>query len=634
MHIFTLPRPVICTIIMTSIVYFPLSSLFGQELPADTSSLFSGSGVCAMCHTGSGTVMIENGEDISPVTMWCSAMMAHADKDPLWQAKVTAEIEEHPALQAIIEDKCTTCHAPLGRTQAIFDGADGYTFSEMQESSLALDGVSCTLCHQIQPDNFGETESFSGHYEIEDVREIYGPFTDPLTAPMFSFSAYTPIASEHIHESELCATCHTLYTPYVDNEGNVAGEFPEQTPYLEWLNSDHSETSSCQGCHMPHSENPMDISTMPPWHTVLREPFAKHEFVGGNRYVLSLINDNINLLGITATQALLEATMDRTDVMLQENTIELSSSSEYINESLIVHLSIANLAGHKFPTGIPLRRMWLHITARDVNSEVLFESGEWDADGVILDEDESFETHYNWLTDEDQVQIYEAVMHDVDTERTWTLLRAAGMSKDNRLPPSGFTDQFENYTDIAIVGEAADDPDYNRDGDSQGTGADIIHLRLPPETSSLDVAVVFQTASPAFLTDLFSHDSPEVELFSAITTDTPPIPVQIASMHMEFETGIVHEDPVPVPEQFALSPCYPNPFNNSTMIMIRNPVEQDVHLSLYNSRGQWVKDVRSGHMRAGDCWIQIHGDGLASGVYYCCLRAGSQQYVRRLVLQK
>lgn len=34
-----------------------------------------------------------------------------------------------------------------------------------------------------------------------------------------------------------CATCHTLFTPYVDNEGNVAGEAPEQTPYLEWKNS-------------------------------------------------------------------------------------------------------------------------------------------------------------------------------------------------------------------------------------------------------------------------------------------------------------------------------------------------------------------------------------------------------------
>ncbi|MEZ4765321.1 MAG: hypothetical protein R3C26_19700 [Calditrichia bacterium] len=39
-------------------------------------------------------------------------MMANA-KDPLFRAKVSAEVAENPALQAVIEDKCTTCHAPI-----------------------------------------------------------------------------------------------------------------------------------------------------------------------------------------------------------------------------------------------------------------------------------------------------------------------------------------------------------------------------------------------------------------------------------------------------------------------------------------------------------------------------------------
>ena len=32
-------------------------------------------------------------------------MMAHAAKDPLWQAKVESEVQENPALQAVIETK-------------------------------------------------------------------------------------------------------------------------------------------------------------------------------------------------------------------------------------------------------------------------------------------------------------------------------------------------------------------------------------------------------------------------------------------------------------------------------------------------------------------------------------------------
>ena len=98
---------------------------YAQSLPSDISTLFSGSGNCSMCHSAEGATFVSlSGEDISPVSTWRSTMMAHAAKDPLWQAKVTAEVAENPHLQPVIEDKCITCHAPMGRTESIYHGSD------------------------------------------------------------------------------------------------------------------------------------------------------------------------------------------------------------------------------------------------------------------------------------------------------------------------------------------------------------------------------------------------------------------------------------------------------------------------------------------------------------------------------
>ena len=195
------------------------SLVFAQQLPTATSNLFSGSGNCALCHSaGNGAFITQSNTDISPITLWRSTMMSNAAKDPLWQAKVKAEVEENPALQSIIEDKCLTCHAPMGRTEAIYNGASHFSFSEAMNDELSMDGVSCTLCHQIQAGNFG-IESFSGKYQISNVHEIFGPYQSPLSMPMFNAVGFTPVFSDHVHSSELCATCHTLFTPYLDNEG-------------------------------------------------------------------------------------------------------------------------------------------------------------------------------------------------------------------------------------------------------------------------------------------------------------------------------------------------------------------------------------------------------------------------------
>jgi hypothetical protein len=86
-------------------------SLGAQNLPTETSTLFSGAGNCALCHiAGGGAFTTQAGTDISPTTLWRSTMMANAARDPLWQAKVTAEVAEQPAKPSLrINALLATC---------------------------------------------------------------------------------------------------------------------------------------------------------------------------------------------------------------------------------------------------------------------------------------------------------------------------------------------------------------------------------------------------------------------------------------------------------------------------------------------------------------------------------------------
>ena len=104
---------------------------------------------------------------------------------------------------------------------------------------------------------------------------------------------------------------------------------------------------------------------------------------------------------------------------------------------------VDTLTGHKFPTGFPSRRTWLHLTVTDASGQVVFESGAVNADGSIVGNDSdadpsAYEPHYLEITSPDQVQIYEAVMGDTEGMVTTVLLKGAGYVKDNRLLPHGF----------------------------------------------------------------------------------------------------------------------------------------------------------------------------------------------------
>jgi hypothetical protein len=509
-----------------------------QPLPSEKGELFSASGICASCHTN---MTDEAGNDVSTDAFWRASMMANASRDPYWQASVKGEVLSHPDFKGVIEDKCATCHMPMARFTATTKGDEGAVFeqgfldAENPLHTLALDGVSCNLCHQIREVGFGEFASFSGGFVIDTElpmgeRLAYGPYPvqDELAQVMQSASGFVPVQRMHIEESELCATCHTLYTPYVDATGRIAGKFPEQTPYLEWIQSDYLNTDSCQGCHMPQAEGGVQLSvTGGP----LREPFYQHVFAGGNAYMLGILNTYAEELQVRASkQEIVDKSMSVKE-MLQNRTATVTLAETRLEGSeLTAVVAIESQVGHKFPSGFPSRRAWLHFVVRDSAGDVVFESGAVDVRGFIAGNDndvdpEAYEPHYQEIGDPDQVQIYEAIMEDPEGGVTTILLRGAGYAKDNRLLPRGF-DKEKVQEDIAVQGEAQADQDFLGGEDRVRYAVQVGEAQGP---FTVTVKLFYQTIGYRWAEKLRGFDSAESERFLRYYESVPNLPVLIAS---------------------------------------------------------------------------------------------------------
>lgn len=499
-----------------------VSAPHAQNQPAQSQGPVAHAGVtlptsdnCVACHNGLTT---PSGEDVSIGATWRASMMANSSRDPYWQASVRREILDHPSAQAHIEDECSICHMPMARTSAAAAGRPGEIFRLLaagsDEHRLAADGVSCALCHQIAPDRFGTRESFVGGFVIAPgPPKMLGPFEIDRgrTRIMRSATDVEPAEATHIRQSELCATCHTLYTQALGPDGGHIGSLPEQVPYLEWRHSAFREERSCQSCHMP-------TVASTPIASVLGEPrdtLARHTFLGGNFFMLRMLNRYRSDLGVEALPQELDGSARATIRQLQSDTATVAiTRAARVNGGLEIDVAVRNLTGHKLPTGYPSRRVWLHVTVRDAAGQSVFESGAVTTAGMIVGNDGDadplrFEPHYTEIQRPDEVQIYESMMADAAGRPTTGLLQAVAFVKDNRLLPRGF-DKRTADPDIAVRGGAAEDADFTGDGDRVRYRLEVNAARGP---LTVEVALHYQPISFRWADNLRRYDAPEPRRF-------------------------------------------------------------------------------------------------------------------------
>jgi hypothetical protein len=503
-------------------------SFKGTDLPNGYNSLFAGSGECLLCHNSMTDL---EGNSISIMADWRSSMLANAARDPFWQAKVSHEGLVNPGHKEVLEDVCTKCHAPVGQINAHHNGQALYSLSEMQDDSLAMDGIQCTVCHQITEGSLG---NFSGSIEIGGQKKIWGPYPDPFTNPMVINTGYTPAYSNHINDSRLCGSCHTLITHSVDLNGVPTGEeFVEQAIYQEWENSTFPDDNiSCQSCHVPRIDDPVKISLFPWWLTP-KSPFGLHQFAGANVFMSKILKANADEIGVTATATQFDSTIARSTRMLQEQSLELElSETARQDDTLFISLLLKNKAGHKFPAGYPSRRAFIEVIAITPSNDTIFHSGKMDNSFHLIGENPEYENHYDKIDNEDDLQIYEFVMGDVNADVTTVLERAYQPLKDNRIPPKGFYSNHNNYDTVRIVGNAINDPNFNKTDGQEGSGSDQIryHISLQGHVGSVNVyaKIHYQSVSSKWLENMFSYSSDEIDAFKSYYENADLIPVEVA----------------------------------------------------------------------------------------------------------
>lgn len=293
---------------------------------------FVTSNQCMSCHAGllapfGPTMFVPTGESteyaaagvhLSPYGEWRWTPMGLAGRDPIFYAQLESEIELMRAdfvddpqradeLVGELVDTCLSCHGVMGKRQFDLDHGDaGGHFGldhvmraskdpaavdgkDWRYGALARDGISCTVCHHMQPreqpaddqrhyvEFFLET-STTGNIHLGQANELHGPFEDKELAPyaMEHALGFTPKHNPYVKSSQLCGTCHVVSLPIVDKlheqgddgEELIAAEqnpafkefhhHVEQATYLEWLNSEYENefnpanpnAKTCQDCHM------------------------------------------------------------------------------------------------------------------------------------------------------------------------------------------------------------------------------------------------------------------------------------------------------------------------------------------------------------------------------------------------
>ena len=88
-----------------------------------------------------------------------------------------------------------------------------------------------------------------------------------------------------------------------------------------------------------------------------------------------------------------------------------------------------------------------------------------------------------------------------------------------------------------------------------------------------------------------------------------------------------------------LKGAYPNPFNPSTTLSFSLAEASEVHLDIYNQKGQKVRSLMSGMMNGGEHQIVWNGTDdsgrqVSSGLYFFRMKSGSYSSTRKMIMMK
>ncbi|MBT4035795.1 MAG: T9SS type A sorting domain-containing protein [Candidatus Marinimicrobia bacterium] len=97
---------------------------------------------------------------------------------------------------------------------------------------------------------------------------------------------------------------------------------------------------------------------------------------------------------------------------------------------------------------------------------------------------------------------------------------------------------------------------------------------------------------------------------------------------------VVAVDEVFVPQEFALHPPYPNPFNPDVNLVVDIPHSALTRISIFNMRGQEIAVLENTELSPGRYTYQWQGSSQPSGIYFVRIQAGRFEKSEKISLLK
>ena len=538
---------------------------------------------CLSCHSGDtspfGPNMVQDGVDISPWGEWRWSMMGLAGRDPIFFSQMETEIGVHalPGGDFSAEDIqnfCLRCHGVMGQREFNSDNpGENFTLDKVlthneddpnkHYGSLARDGVSCMVCHQIQdqkdfPIPMIDTGKFVVDDRVDGLLEVFGQHDNLTVAPMIKALGVIPKNGDHLKDSLVCASCHLVNLPVLDENGQIEEFAYEQATFFEWQNSAFgipgSDFQSCQDCHMPqtfHNSAALEfkvaniqdqdfpeadgVAELDQIRVEPRGDYSRHELSGINVFALEFFRHYPDILGVRTKSfmtgldnGLNNSIQNSLETATRSANVEVLSSS--LNAGVVEsEVRVTNLTGHRFPSGVGFRRAFLEFVVKDGSGQIVWASGQTNDLGVILGangqplpsethEDigggqQAFEPHHQVVDSEDEAQVYAELIRNAEGKFGTTFLGRNEEVKDNRLMPKGWTfagppgmdPEFVETTNP--IGAARSDADF-----TDGTGSDTLTYRatLPPSATgpfTVEAKLFYQAIPPIYLKNRFEQAS-------------------------------------------------------------------------------------------------------------------------------
>ena len=321
-----------------------------------------------------------SGEDVSIGATWRSTMMANSARDPYWQAGVRRETIDHPkhAPPSRTNAPRATCRwpqriarAPAARARCSricrSAGTTAPTRSAWPPTASRARSVT-----RSRPSTWARAklqrrlrdQADAARRRARDLRAVPGRRRAARRSCARSPASCRP-RRRTSQQSELCASCHTLITQAFGPErrGDRLAARADELPGVAAQRLQPGE-ASCQSCHMPAAPGRSRIASVlgdAPRRAGAARVRRRQRVHGAAAQPLPR---RARRRGV-ARRARGDGAGDDTSAAAGHgDAVDLRRRSS-TGGTLAFDVDVRNLTGHKFPTGYPSRRTWLHVTVRD-----------------------------------------------------------------------------------------------------------------------------------------------------------------------------------------------------------------------------------------------------------------------------